>query len=57
MKTTPNAAATVRTRDELVATYRSLSRSLANEALTEAEADTLRRQRDAVQAEIEAAVS
>lgn len=55
MKTTPNAAATVRTRDELVAMYRSLSRSLANEALTDAEADALRRQRDAVQAEIEAA--
>lgn len=43
-----------RTRSDLIATYRILSKSLANEALTEAEAESLRRQMRDVQAEIDA---
>lgn len=46
---------TTRTRDELISTYRTLARSLANEALTEMEAEALRRQMRDVQAEIDAA--
>ena len=51
MKTTR----TDRTRDELIATYRTLARSLADETRTEAEADAIRRQMRDVQAEIDAA--
>lgn len=44
---------TTRTRDELITTYRALARSLANEALTEAEAEAIRRQMRDVQVEID----
>lgn len=43
-----------RTRAELVAAWRRLSRSMADESLSDSDFNALQRARDAVQAEIDA---
>lgn len=45
---------TTQTRSELVARYRYLGRLLANELMSESDARPLRRERDQVQAKIDA---
>ncbi len=42
-----------RTKDELIARYNTLSRSLANEFLPEQDAEAIRRELDGVRAEID----
>jgi len=44
---------TTKTRAELVEQYKRLNRSLANEMISDSDANALRRERDQVQAEIE----
>lgn len=45
---------TNKTRNQLVESFKRLNRSLANEMMSDSDANAIRRERDQVQAEIEA---